>query len=719
MSNTDDTTLGRQPDMAPAAGQEGMELREIVALLWNGKWWIAGFVFAGLALSLAYAFLATPVYRADAMIQIQQQNSSLSALGGQSDILSSLFGANSQAQAEIQIMTSRAVIDPVIHKMNLDVAVKDVPYGAVDIGEFKVPSRWYDKKLTLRSQGNDAFTLSDPDGRKLISGRVGEAAHTASGEVAIKVTTLNLAKGESATLVRQPVQKTFSGISKHLNAVEMGHDTGIVQMSLLGTHPAHVRSVLNALVQQYLNQNVSAYSAQARRSLRFVNKQLPDLKKQMNQAEDRLTSYQVSHNTVNINEQAKALLQEFNTLEGELTQLQLAEAALGQQYTRKYPAYAAIEQQKSNVQKRIKTLEDRIDNLPKDEQGYVRLKRDAEVYTKLYTTLLGKEQDLRVAAAGTVGSARVVDDAVTPIRPVKPNKRLIVILGFMLGLGLGIGAIFLRRALSGGLSDAVEIEQQFGVPMYAVVPHSALEEKLNKRRKGGAGSVPSLLALDADQDPTIEALRSLRASLDLALRDAKNRIVGLTGPAPGIGKSFVAANLAYLVATTGRKVLLVDGDLRRGHLHRYVGQPYAPGLAELLEGQFDPEVGVRRNLFDLPLDFMASGKYPQNPSELFIKGDIGGTLNRLADGYDLVLIDLPPVLSVVDPVIAMRGTGVNLMVLRAGKHAEREIAYSLTRLRQNDIPLAGFLLNDLTRDKAPYGYGYYGQYYRAQGSKQT
>ena len=719
MSNTDDMMLEHQRNVAPAPGQEGMELREIVALLWNGKWWISGFVAAGLVLGFAYAFIATPVYRADAMLQIQQQNSSLSALSGQSDILSSLFGANSQAQAEIQIMTSRAVIDPVIRKMNLDVKVKDAPYGAVEVSELEAPSSWYDKELTLQAQGNGNYMLLNPDDGKALTGQVGQTARSASGRIAINVTKLDLTRGQSATLVRQPVQKTFSEISKHLNAVEMGHDTGIVQMSFLGTHPVHVRNVLNALVDQYLNQNVAAYSAQANRSLKFVSKQLPDLKKQMNQAEDRLTAYQVSHNTVNIDEQAKALLQEFNTLEGELTQLQLAEAALGQQYTNRYPAYAALEQQKANVQKQINALQNRLDSLPKDEQGYVRLKRDAEVYTKLYTTLLGKEQDLRVAAAGTVGSARVVDDAVTPLKPVKPNKRLVVILGFMLGLGLGVGALFLRRALSSGMADPVEIEQHFGVPMYAVVPHSGAEEKLDKRRKGGTGSTPSLLAFDADEEPTVEALRSLRTSLDFALRNAKNRIVGLTGPAPGIGKSFVAANLAYLAASSDSKVLLVDGDLRRGHLHRYIGQPYAPGLAELLGGEADIESCVRRNLFDLPFDFISSGKYPKNPAELFIKSDIGSTLNHIAEDYDLVLIDLPPVLSVVDPVIAMRTTGVNLMLLRAGKHAQQEITYALARLRQNDISVTGLLLNDLTRSVAPYGYGYYGEYYRKRGSERS
>ncbi len=717
MSNTDSASLMQQQNPAPEFGREGMELHEVVTLLWNSKWLIAGFVAAFLALSIVYAIRARPVYRANAMLQIQQQRSALSAFGGEGNILGSLFGANSRAQAEIQIMTSRAVIDPVIREMNLDLVVKGAPRGAVEISQLTVPASWYGKKMTLRSLGHGSYVLSGPDGAKVLEGEQGQTARADSGKVAINLGKLDLAGGKSVILVRQPVQRAFEMISSRVNAVELGHNTGIVQVSFLGTNPVHARNVLNALVDQYLNQNVTAYSAQARRSLRFVNRQLPDLKKQMNRAEEKLTDYQVSHNTVNVEEQARAMLNEFSALEGELTQLQLAEVALGQQYTSKYPAYAALEQQKESVNKRLKALQDRLNGLPKDEQGYVRLKRDAEVYTKLYTTLLAKAQDLRVAAEGSVGSARIVDDAVTPLRPVRPNKRLIVMLGFMLGLGLGVAAAFLRRALSSGMTDPVEIEQRFGVPMYAVVPHSSMEEKLSKRRKGGAVSTPHLLAFIADEEPTIEALRSLRTSLDFVLKNAKNRVVGLAGPMPGIGKSFVSANLAYLAATTGSKVLLIDGDMRRGHLHRHMGQPDAPGLAELLGGEVSAENCIRRNLFDSTLDFIPSGKYPKNPAELLIKGGIGDVLGRLEESYDLVLIDLPPILSVVDPIIAMRATGVNLLILRAGKHAAQEITYSLTRLRQNDIPVTGFLLNNLTRSKGPSMYAYHAEYYRAKGSK--
>lgn len=717
MSNTENTPFVQQQNSAIESGKEGMELHEVVTLLWNGKWLIAGFVGVFLALSIVHALRARPVYRADAMLEIQQQKSALSAFGGQGDILGSLFGANSRAQAEIRIMTSRAVIDPVIRKMNLDLFVKGAPRGAVEIDRLKVPGSWYGKKLTLRSEGHGSYVLSGPDGARVLEGEQGRTAQADSGKVAINIGKLDLASSKSVTIVRQPVQRAYEMISGRLNAVEMGHDTGIVQMSFLGTNPVHARNVLNALVDQYLNQNVTAHSAEARRSLHFVNRQLPDLKKQMNQAEEKLTDYQVSHNTVNVEQQAKAMLNEFSALEGELTQLQLAEAALGQQYTSKYPAYAALEQQKESVNKRLKALQDRLDGLPKDEQGYVRLKRDAEVYTKLYTTLLAKAQDLRVAAEGSVGSARIVDDAVTPLRPVRPNKRLIVMLGFILGLGLGIAAVFLRRALSSGMTDPVEIEQHFGVPMYAVVPHSGLEDKLDKRRKGGAVSTSNLLALNAGEDPTVEALRSLRTSLDFALRNAKNHIVGLTGPVPGVGKTFVSTNLAYLAATAGGKVLLIDGDMRRGHVYQHVGQPDTPGLAELLGGEVSEDDCIRRNLFDHTLDFIPSGKYPKNPAELFIKGGIGELLERMGASYDLVLIDLPPILSVVDPIIAMRATGVNLVVLRAGKHAEKEITYSLTRLRQNDISVTGFLLNNPIRRVTPTRYTYHSEYYRAKGSK--
>lgn len=690
-----------------------MELRELVNLLLAGKWWIAGFTALGLALGLAYAFLATPIYRADAMLQIQQQNSTASALGSQNDILSALLGANTQAQAEIQIMTSRAVLDPVIRKLALYVEIDDVPFGAVRVSKLDVPAGWYDEKLKLRSNGGGAYTLLDPDGHQVLSGRVGEEATADSGKVKIEVSRLDLGAGKSATVVRQPVQEAFQDLGEQLSAVEMGHDTGIVEMALTGAHPGRIRHILNALVNQYLAQNVAAYSAQARRSLQFVDKQLPALKQQMNTAESKLTAYQVSHNTVNIDEQAKALLQEFNTLQGELSQLEIGQAALGQQYTNKYPAYVAMERQKARVRSKIAMLESQLKQLPKDEQGYVRLKRDAEVYTTLYTTLLGQKQDLAIASAGAVGSARVVDDAVAPFEPIKPDKSLVVVLGSLLGVGFGVGLVFLGRALSRAITDPLEVERRFGVPLYAILPHSSREDRLRRRRSGGPGA-PTVLAQLAPNDLATEALRSLRTTLEFALRDAPNRVVALTGPAPAVGKSFVAASLAYLAAAAGSKTLLVDCDLRKGHLHKYLGLSNAPGLADLLVGAAEAPRVIRSGLLGAPLDFVPTGPYPSNPAELFLKFDVAGLLRRLAEGYDLVLVDLPPILSVADPVIAMRASGVNLVILRANRHANQEIVYTMARLRQNGITASGFLFNDIAPHAHGYRYANYGYGYETE-----
>lgn len=703
--NSPETLRPEQRWAEQPTSSDEIDLREILAVLLAGKWWIAGITTFGLALSLAYAFLATPIYRADAMLQIQQQNSPLSTLGSQNEILSALLGANTQAQAEIQIMTSRAVVDPVIRNMNLNVKISGTPYGSVRLEELDVPDGWLDEKLWLRSKGGGAYTLKGPNGQTVLTGRLGHQENSESGTVSIRISRLAIPSGTTATIVREPVQEAFHELSKRLSAVELGTDTGIVQMSLEGAHPAVVRNILNALVAQYLNQNVAAYSAQARRSLAFVNKQLPALKAQMNHAESRLTDYQVSHNTVNLDEQAKALLQEFNALEAEMSQLRLARAALGERYTSRFPASAALNEEEQSVRGRISKLQDQLKQLPKDEQGYVRLKRDAEVYTTLYTTLLTEKQDLGIAAAGAVGSARVVDYAVTPLKPVKPKKILVIVIGTLLGMFAGIGIVFLRRVLSSGLVDALEIEQRFGLPTYAVIPHSSLESKLNRRRHGGAGMPATILAQAAPRDPAVEGIRSLRTSLEFAMRDARNRFVGISGPTPGVGKSFVAANLAYVSAEAGDRTLLVDCDLRRGHLQRYVGQPYAPGMSELLTAAVPFEQCVRRGLLDTEIDFVSAGRYPPNPAELFVKHDIGSVLERIGDGYDLVLVDLPPLLSVVDRVIAMRGTGVNLLVFKAGKHSESEIAHSLIRIRQSGVAVAGFLLNDLTRQAASYRYG--------------
>ena len=215
---------------------------------------------------------------------------------------------------------------------------------------------------------------------------------------------------------------------------------------------------------------------------------------------------------------------------------------------------------------------------------------------------------------------------------------------------------------------------------------------------GDVGEGPPVLAAQAPDDVAIESVRSLRTSLQFSLVDAPTPVVAVTGPAPGVGKSFVTCNLAQVVAEAGKRVVVVDADMRRGHLHEALGGDRANGLSDVLAGVSPWEEVVRKSA--LPgVDFIATGQRPPNPSVLLEGERFGRLVRQLAKAYDLVLVDTPPILAVTDAALAAAQASVALCVLRAGRHPMREISTAIRRFAQGGVRIDGFVLNGVKLDR--------------------
>jgi tyrosine-protein kinase Etk/Wzc len=203
-----------------------------------------------------------------------------------------------------------------------------------------------------------------------------------------------------------------------------------------------------------------------------------------------------------------------------------------------------------------------------------------------------------------------------------------------------------------------------------------------------------ILATLRPNDVCVEIMRSLRTSMQFTLMEARNRVVMLTGPASGVGKSFLAMNLCVLLAASGKKVLLIDGDMRRGKLERSFGIDRANGIAELLAGTIGLEQAIRTTRVP-GLSFMPAGKRPENPSELLMSPRLQQYLEGLGRVYDVVFVDTPPVLAVTDASIIGKLSGTNFLVLRSGAHNETEIADSVRTLRTAGITVQGAIMNGM------------------------
>ncbi|HEY6098071.1 MAG TPA: polysaccharide biosynthesis tyrosine autokinase, partial [Anaeromyxobacter sp.] len=285
----------------------------------------------------------------------------------------------------------------------------------------------------------------------------------------------------------------------------------------------------------------------------------------------------------------------------------------------------------------------------------------------------------------------------------------VLALAMVLGLGAGIAGVFLREALKRGAEDADDIETGTGLAVYATVPHSDAQlygAHAHRVRQGA----PALLAAADPGDIAVEHLRSLRTALQFALVESTNNVIAIGGAGPGVGKSFISANLAYVLASADHRVLLVDCDLRRGRLHRAFGLQRRPGVTDVVSGSAQAADAVRKT--ENPyLDLLTTGAIPPNPSELLATGGFEQLLGWASRHYAYVVIDTPPVLAVTDPTLVARRAGVNLLVLRAGQHPLREIALAVNRYAQSGVKVQGAVLNDGRSSGGRYGkYGRYSRY---------
>ena len=323
--------------------------------------------------------------------------------------------------------------------------------------------------------------------------------------------------------------------------------------------------------------------------------------------------------------------------------------------------------------------------------------------------MLNQAQQLDIARAGTVGNVRIIDKAaVDTTRPVKPKKALVVLGGTFLGGFLAVAFIFIRQMLNRGVEDPAAIEQ-LGLPVYASIPVSATEMESSVRGKHVRGDGRQhLLVVSDPADLATEALRSLRTSLHFARLEAKNNVLMISGSSPEAGKTFISANLAAVIAQAGQRVLLIDGDMRKGALHKVIGGSAEVGLSDLISGQKSLDEVTRPVPGVEHLRFIARGKVPPNPAELLMNAKFTALLEKLTPLYDLVLIDTPPILAVTDAAVIGHQAGTSLLVVRFGLNQAREIALAKQRFEQNGVELKGAIFNAVEKRSAGYySYGYY------------
>ena len=718
---------------------EGINLVEYLDILVDNRWLIAIVTAAALFLGFAYAFFGKPMYEANVAVQVEDSGNSAGSFLG--DAASSLLSVKTPAAGEIEIIKSRAILAQAVENTKLYISAQPryapvvgswLSRRATDLSnpgfmglsgyvtgtekivvpQFDVPADLEEQQFSLTVQADNRYELAHPGIETPLKGVIGTplVANLPGGSLRLLVSSVSAKPGAQFRLIRFSKQLTLLSLQDGLKVVEKGKQSGVIDVSWKHPSPEKLTQLLNEIGRLYVRQNIERKAAEAEKTLGFLDTALPQFKKQLEQSEDLYNRYRNENGTVSLDDEAKNALTQTVDLQSRLLEAQQKRRELSARFTDKHPSIQTLDTQISAWKGEIASVDSRIRKMPLLQQNTVQMQRDIKVNTDLYVSLLNSSLQMRLAKEGKVGNVRLLDDAITPEEPVWPKRPLILALALLLGLMAGVAAAIARNSFFGGIRNPSEIEMHTGLSVYSSIPLSGAQRMIDRSIENRAPGL-HILALQHSEDPAVESLRSLRTALQFAMLEAPNNRLLISGATPGVGKTFVSVNFAAITAASGKKVLLVDADLRKGRVNQFFSMSRSSGLSELIAGTLSIEKAVRPSV--LPnLDVITTGVLPPNPAELLLSDSFSQLLEKLSPSYDLVIIDTAPVLVAADTASVAPLAGSLLLVARAEKTQLGELNESVRRLAHAGCTANGVILNamDLSRRHAgssSYKYGGY------------
>ncbi len=537
-----------------------------------------------------------------------------------------------------------------------------------------------------------------------------------SNGISLKVDSIEAKPGTEFVISYVSKLQAITDLQEIFSVADQGKDTGILSLSLTGPDPLLLEKTLNSISNNYLAQNVARQAAQDAKSLEFLNQQLPKVRNDLDIAEDKLNQYRRQKDSVDLSLEAKSVLEQIVNVDNQLNELTFRESEISQLYTKEHPTYKALMEKRKTLQDEKAKLNERVSAMPKTQQDILQLSRDVDSGQAVYMQLLNRQQELNIAKSSAIGNVRIIDDAVSQPKPVKPKKIIIVLVGIVLGGMISIGIVLLRIFLRRGIESPEQLEE-LGINVYASIPIS--ETFANKtlqntklRRKAGS-EYQSFLAVDNPADLAIEAIRGLRTSLHFAMMEARNNVLMISGASPNAGKTFVSSNLAAIIAQTGKKVLFIDTDMRKGYTHKLFNLSNDNGLSDVLSGKIEVSKAIKK-VSSAGFDYISRGMVPPNPAELLMHRRLGELITLVSQSYDIVILDTPPILAVTDAAIIGNYVGTTLLIARFEQNTTKEIEVSFKRFEQSGVIVKGCILNGVVKKASSYysyGYSHYGYSY--------
>jgi len=698
----------------------------------------------GILVASAYLYVAVPMYKSSATVLFESKAGQMALAFGDADGLG--FSAG-HILSEFEIIRSRLVLERVVKDLKSDIVIepryfpviggaiarRDSVIGkfalkvpglrrfvwnrpTVVVPTFDVPVGYENIAFTFHSIGESKFNILLGDKLLVSGGEVGkiislELSEARGEKLTVFVSDFNASLGSNLLIKKLKATAAINKLKGILTVEENQKGSGVILITAISETPEYAAKVANSVASAYLRQNVERRSAEAAQTLAFLKSQLPTVRARVESAESALNSYRLRESSVDLDKETAAVLAQSTTVEQKKNELIQKKGELLLTLTAAHPSVVALDTQQRMLADQAAKVQQSIAKLPTTQQELLRLRREVEVNTGLYTNMLSSMQELEVAEAGTLGNVRLMDEAFSAGKPFQPDSLIVLIAGFVAGLAIGLAMLIITQLLDHAEHDPAVIESITGIPVYATIPFSRGQKKLFENRNIAAqNSEKQVLVVANPNDPAAEAVRSLRTTLHFSVFEAKNKSILFTGPTPGIGKSFVTSNLSAVLAQVPMNVILIDADLRRGTIHDYYGLERGKGVSDYVLGTSLSEVLRESGVPNLKI--ISTGNIPPNPTELLMTKRFSQLVEEAESLADLVLIDTGPILAVSDASIIGQIAGATLLVIKAGQHSRREILETVKRLQQVGVVVRGLVVNQVGRGGTYgyYGYGKYGYY---------
>jgi capsular exopolysaccharide synthesis family protein len=508
-------------------------------------------------------------------------------------------------------------------------------------------------------------------------------------------------------------------VNKNQVRVQQTRDTQIIEVVIEDGNPQRAAEIANVLLEVLIEQNETLQAGRYAATEESIQAQIAQVEDQMSQLQlevDKLTTQSFEDQLAQVQAQIKPLQEEVTTLQKEMAALEPDRYTKASEVPERRAQIAEKQARIDQIQPLLELYQQIYSNLvvlgQPVESGsnassrLAQLQSTLDLYQNLYINLLSSLETVRLARLQNTPNIVQIEPAVQPEEPIRPRPLTNTALAGAVGLMLAAGIVFLIEYLDDTLKTPEDVEQVLGVPVLGFVAEMRYKSR----------SPAEVYVSRQPRSPVSEAFRSLRTNLEFASVQKPIQTIIITSPGPAEGKTTVAVNLAAIFALSGKCVALVDADMRRPHVHRFLGLPNRDGLSNLFRSQAGAS-SVMRTKLELPhLMEITSGSLPPNPAELLGSERMGQILDELRQQVDIIVIDTPPSL-VADAQILAGKVDAVLFVIQPGiTHAEMAKA-SFELFKRAGARVIGTVLNRIPRNRSYYygGYKYYSPYSESKG----